>query len=306
MRSGERVQSVLGLIGIAIALAFAPAVSAQRTRVVLLGTGTPNADPDRSGPAVAVVVDSSVYIIDAGPGIVRRAAAAARATGLRAFTMERLRVAFLTHLHSDHTLGLPDLMFSPWVLERTTPLAVYGPPGTRAMVEHLQSAYAEDINIRLHGGEPSNKTGYGGAGHDVPAGVVYRDSLVTVTAFEVPHGKWAHAYGYRFVTPDRTIVISGDTRSSEAVVQACNGCDVLVHEIISAEHLAQRTPEWQEYHKAYHTLGPDVGDVATRARAKLLVLYHQIPMTVADDVFLREVRSRYRGAVVSGRDLGVY
>ena len=120
------------------------------TRVVMLGTGTPNVDPDRSGPAVAIVVDSSTYIVDAGPGIVRRAAAAKIA-------MPSLRVAFLTHLHSDHTLGLPDLMFSPWVLGRTVPLDVYGPPGTTAMVDHLQAAYAEDIEIRLHGGEPSNK-----------------------------------------------------------------------------------------------------------------------------------------------------
>src|SRR5438067_482260 len=90
------------------------------------------------------------------------------------------------------------------------------------MVEHLQAAHAEDIEIRVHGGEPSNKTGYGGAGHDVPAGVVYRDSLVTVTAFEVPHGRWPHAYGYRFDTPDRSVVISGDTRASDAVVRACD------------------------------------------------------------------------------------
>jgi ribonuclease Z len=284
----------------------ATSLAAQRTHVVLLGTGTPNADPDRSGPAVAVVVDSSVYIVDAGPGVVRRVAAAARQTKLRVFTMERLRVAFLTHLHSDHTLGLPDLMFSPWVLGRTVPLAVYGPPGTKAMVNHLQAAYAEDIEMRLNGGEPSNKTGYAAAAHEVRAGVVYRDSLVTVTAFEVPHGKWAHAYGYRFVTPDRTIVISGDTRASDAVAKACNGCDVLVHEIITSANLASRSPDWRAYHAAFHTSGIDLGDVATKARPKLLVLYHQIPSGVPDEDFLREVRMRYKGVVVSGRDLGVY
>jgi ribonuclease Z len=309
MRFWSRVHCWGSLAGFAVATSIAAPsgpLAAQRTRIVLLGTGTPNADPDRSGPSVAVVVDSSVYIVDAGPGVVRRAAAAARETKLRAFTMERLRIVFLTHLHSDHTLGLPDLMLTPWVLGRTSPLAVYGPPGTRAMVEHLRAAYADDIDVRLHGGEPSNKTGYGGAAHEISAGVVYRDSLVTVTAFEVRHGKWPHAYGYRFVTPDRRIVISGDTRPSEAVVKACDGCDVLVHEIISAEHLKQRTPEWQTYHRAYHTLGTDLGDVAAKARPKLLVLYHQIPPGASDEEFLREVRVRYRGAVVSGRDLGVY
>jgi ribonuclease BN (tRNA processing enzyme) len=270
-----------------------------RTRVILLGTGTPNADPTRSGPAVAVVVDSNTYIVDAGPGIVRRAAAAKIAMG-------SLRIAFLTHLHSDHTVGLPDLMLSPWVLGRTAPLDVYGPPGTAAMVDHLQAAYAQDIDIRLHGGEPSNKTGYRGKGHDVPAGVVYRDSLVTVTAFEVPHGKWPHAYGYRFQTPDRVIVISGDTSPSDAVARACNGCDVLVHEVISSESLKGRTADWQAYHRAYHTPGYELGDVATKARPRLLVLYHQIPTGIDDAALIREVHARYKGVVVSGKDLGVY
>jgi len=281
------------------ARAQSPSPPPVRSHVVLLGTGTPNADPSRSGPAVAIVVDNTTYIVDAGPGIVRRAAAAKIA-------MPSLRIAFLTHLHSDHTLGLPDLMFSPWVLGRIVPLDVYGPPGTTMMVDHLQAAYAEDIEIRLNGGEPSNKTGYGGKGHDVPAGVVYRDSLVTVTAFEVPHGKWPHAYGYRFQTPDRTIVISGDTSPSDAVAKACDGCDVLVHEIISSESLERRTADWQAYHRAYHTPGYDLGDVATKARPKLLVLYHQLPAGITDDALLREVQARYHGVVVSGKDLGVY
>lgn len=288
------------------ALAQTPSQAPLRTHLVLLGTGTPNADPDRSGPSVAVVVDSTAYIVDAGPGVVRRVAAAARVTRLRALTMERLRLAFLTHLHSDHTLGLPDLMFSPWVLGRTTPLEVYGPPGTRAMTEHLQAAYAEDIDIRLHGGEPSNKTGYGAHGHDVAPGVVYEDSLVKVTAFAVQHGNWPHAYGYRFDTPDRSIVISGDTRATDAVAAACHGCDILVHEVISAKTLAQRTPEWQAYHHAYHTTGTELGTVAAKARPKLLVLYHQLPPNFDEAELLGEVHQHFTGRAVSGRDLDVF
>src|SRR5689334_22177220 len=233
---------------------------ARRTHVVLLGTGTPNPDPDRSGPALAIVVDSSVYIVDAGPGIVRRVAAAARATKFPALAMPKLKIAFLTHLHSDHTVGLPDLMLSPWVLERTAPLEVYGPPGTQKMVGHLQAAYAEDIDIRLHGGEPSNKTGYVTKARDVLPGVVYRDSLVKVTAFAVPHGKWPHAYGYRFDTPDRSIVLSGDTSPSDAVAKACNGCSVLVHEVISSKSLESYPPVWQTYHRAFHTPSRALGE----------------------------------------------
>ncbi len=121
-------------------LLLAPISAAAQTRVILLGTGTPNPDPERSGPAVAVVVNGSVYLLDAGPGIVRRAEAARR-HGVEALTQDNLKIVFLTHLHSDHTLGLPDLIFSPWVSGRTAPLEVYGPRGTRAMTAHLTAAY---------------------------------------------------------------------------------------------------------------------------------------------------------------------
>jgi ribonuclease BN (tRNA processing enzyme) len=277
-----------------------------RTRVVMLGSGTPNADPDHSGPAVAIVVGSAVYLVDAGPGIVRRAALAAKTDSIEALEPANLNRVFITHLHSDHTVGLPDLIFTPWVLERTAPLDVYGPPGTKRMVDLLEQAYSEDIEIRLHGGEPSNKTGYAATAHDADPGVVYRDSNVTVTAFAVDHGRWEHAYGYTFKTADRTIVISGDTRSSDAVVRACNGCDVLVHEVYSAERLKTRAADWQAYHPAYHTSTYALGDVATRARPKLLVLYHQLGWGDDDAELARQIRTRYTGQIVSSHDLGVY
>jgi ribonuclease Z len=280
--------------------------AASRTRIVLLGTGTPNADPDRAGPALAIVVDSNVYLVDAGAGIVRRAAAAARDDSIPALGAAHLRIDFLTHLHSDHTVGLPDLMFSPWVLGRTAPLDVYGPPGTASMIDHLDAAYAEDVDIRLHGGEPSNKTGYGGRAHEVAPGIVYRDALVRVTAFAVQHGAWPHAYGYRFDTPDRSIVISGDTRPSEAVVRACDGCDVLVHEVYLSSALDTRSTDWQAYHHAYHTTSLELGGIAARARPKLLVLYHLLPPGVSDSALIADVRQTFSGAVRVGRDLGVY
>lgn len=285
-----------------------PAVTASppRTRVVVLGTGTPNADPDRSGPALAIVVGNDAYLVDAGPGVVRRAAQAAETDSIGALQAPRLRRVFLTHLHSDHTTGLPDLILTPWVLGRTEPIDVYGPTGTKRMVDLLEQAYSEDIEIRLHGGEPSNKTGYAARGHDANSGEVYRDSDVTVTAIEVAHGKWEHALGYVFQTKDRKIVVSGDTRPTDAVVRACDGCDVLVHEVYSAEKLKGRTPDWQAYHSAYHTSTYQLGDLATRARPKLLVLYHQLYWGDDDAALVKQVRTRYRGAVVSAHDLGVY
>jgi ribonuclease BN (tRNA processing enzyme) len=135
---------------------------------------------------------------------------------------------------------------------------------------------------------------------------VYRDSNVTVTAFEVHHGKWEHAFGYRFQTRDRTIVLSGDTRPTDAVVEACNGCDVLVHEVYSAERFKARSPEWQRYHAAYHTSTDELAVIATRAHPKLLVLYHQLYWGDDDAALLRQVRAHYAGQVVSAHDLGVY
>ncbi len=280
--------------------------AADSTFVVILGTGTPNADPERSGPAVAVVRGTNSYLVDAGPGIVRRAAAAAR-NGTAALAMPRLRIVFLTHLHSDHTLGLPDLIFTPWVLERTEPLEVYGPPGTKDMVKHLLAAYKDDIRNRTDGLEPANKTGYKVNVHEIKPGVVFRDSNVVVRAFAVPHANWEHAFGYRFETADRTIVISGDTRASDAVVTACNGCDVLVHEVYSAERYKTRPPEWQAYHARAHTSTTELAALATRAKPKLLVLYHQLFWGTTDERLVDEVHAAgYRGPVVSARDLGVY
>jgi ribonuclease BN (tRNA processing enzyme) len=284
----------------------AQADSTPATRVVMLGTGTPNADPDRSGPAVAVVRGADAYLVDAGPGVVRRAAAARR-DGIEALAADRLRVVFLTHLHSDHTLGLPDLILSPWVLERQAPLEVYGPPGTRAMVDHLLAAYDADVRNRLDGLEPANETGWKVTVHEVSPGVVLRRGDVTVRAFAVPHGDWRHAFGYRFETPDRTIVVSGDTRASDAVVAACAGCDVLVHEVYSAERFATRPAEWQRYHARAHTSTTELAALARRARPGALVLYHQLFWGTTDDALVAEVRKAgYEGRVVSARDLGVY
>jgi ribonuclease BN (tRNA processing enzyme) len=277
-----------------------------RASLIVLGTGTPNADPDRSGPALAVVVNGTAYLVDAGPGIVRRAAAAER-NGVAALAPKHLDRVFITHLHSDHTVGLPDLIFTPWVLERSVPLSVYGPPGIKAMTDHLEQAYSEDVRVRVDGAEPANATGYRVRTHELDTGVVYRDTNVVVRAFSVPHGDWKVAYGYRFDGGGRSIVVSGDTRASDAVVRACNGCDVLVHEVYSAEMFVRRPPAWQRYHAAAHTSTKELAALATRAHPKLLVLYHQLFWGTDDAGLLREIRAAgYKGAVVSARDLAAY
>jgi ribonuclease BN (tRNA processing enzyme) len=279
--------------------------SADTTLVVMLGTGTPNPDPERSGSATAVVAGGQAYLVDCGPGVVRRAAAAAGA-GIEALDMPGLTRLFVTHLHSDHTAGFADLILTPWVLEREQPLEVYGPPGIRTMTDHILAAYAEEIDIRLYGSQPQNDPGIQVNAHEIEPGMIYRDDTVTVTTFAVPHGDWQHAFGYRFDTPGRSIVISGDTTASDAVVDACSGCDVLVHEVYAKAGWDRREPEWQAYHKASHTSGVELGQLAARARPKLLVLYHQLLWGATEEELLAEIRQSFDGEVVFANDLDVY
>ncbi len=271
----------------------------------MLGTGTPNPDPDHSGPGVAIVVNGTAYLVDAGAGVMRRAEQARR-SGVAALNPGLIRVVFLTHLHSDHTIGLPDVIHTGWIRERRGPLQLYGPPGTSAMALHLTEAYSADIENRTAGLQPHSENGWMVDAHEVSDGVVYRDSNVTVTAYETPHANWKHALGYRFDTRDRSIVISGDTRPSDAVVSACNGCDVLVHEAYATKGFLQRTPEWQKYHADAHTSGAELAALATRARPRLLLLYHQMLMGATEDDLLAEIRRGYGGVVVMGKDLGIY
>lgn len=278
----------------------------RRTQIVLLGTGTPNADPDRSGPAVAIVVNGQSYLVDCGAGVVRRAAAAARQSGIEALTAPNLSRVFITHLHSDHTLGLADLIFTPWVLGREVPLEVYGPKGTRAMADHIIEAYKQDIAVRTEGLEPANARGYKVNVHEIEAGTVYQDENLTVKAFSVRHGSWPRAYGFRFETADRTIVISGDTTPCSSLLESARGCDVLIHEVYSEAGFQRRTPQWQRYHAAFHTSTRELADIATKVRPGLLILYHQLFWGTTEENLLREVRRSYDGKVVSGNDLDVY
>jgi ribonuclease BN (tRNA processing enzyme) len=273
--------------------------------VVILGTGNPNADPERSGPAVAVIVNQTAYLVDAGAGVMRRAAAAAARHELPQLQAGRIGVLFLTHLHSDHTIGVPDVIHTGWVAaERTAPLRVFGPAGTRRMMEHLTEAWRQDIRIRTEGDQPHTPDGWKVDATDIAPGVVYRDSNVTVTAIPVPHTNWDQAFGYRFEGGGSVIVISGDTRPSEALADACNGCDVLVHEVYSLERFLGRPAEWQRYHAGAHTSTAELALLAQRARPRLLVLHHQLYWGATDEELLREIRAAgYDGPTVSAADL---
>jgi ribonuclease Z len=219
--------------------------------------------------------------------------------------MPDLQTVFITHLHSDHTLGLPDLIFSPWVLGRTHPLEAYGPSGLKDMSDHIIAAWSKDIKVRTEGLERETLTGFQVNVHEIRAGTIYKDGNVTVTAFPVRHGTWDQAYGYRFQTADRSFVISGDTAPSGSVVTACSRCDVLLHEVY-----VPAGPNWhdpsQEYFKSAHTSPEELAAVAAKAKPKLLVLYHQVFHDLSESELLARVRRQYDGPVVSAHDLDIY
>jgi ribonuclease BN (tRNA processing enzyme) len=279
----------------------------SRTWVVLLGTGTPGAEPDRFGPSTAVVAGGTAYLIDAGPGVVRRASAGAMVTGLQALNAPNLRVAFLTHLHSDHTLGYPDLILSPWVLGRAAPLAVYGPPGLEAMTAALLEAYREDIRVRVEGPERLRRDLLAVETHEIAPGLIYEDPVMRVEAFAVPHGTWDVAFGFKLTTADRTIVISGDTGPFDGLAEIAAGADVLIHEAYGAEGLRQREPETQRYHGTFHTSAIKVGEIAARAGVGMVILHHQLHLAGGTpEEMVEEVRLSFDGEVIYGRDLDAF
>ena len=284
-----------------------PLVPADLARVVILGSGTPILYPRTFGPAVAVVAGGEAYLFDAGAGVVRRADEAAERYHLPALFAPNLARLFLTHLHSDHTDGFAEVILTPWVAGRREPLEVYGPRGTAEMTNHLKQAYRADIEIRTHGLEHLDLAGLRVNVYEISAGPVYHDAHVSVRAIPVLHGSWPQAFGYAIEAGVRKIVISGDTAPCPAIEEACQGCDVLVHEVYSAARFAQLPPAAQKYHAAFHTSTAELAAIAARSKPKLLVLYHQLYLGPRDGVDLRkEIRKGYSGKVVSSRDLDLF
>ncbi|WP_432664984.1 MBL fold metallo-hydrolase [Wukongibacter baidiensis] len=288
----------------------------KQIKVVLLGTGTPNPVPERSGPCVAIVVGDQSYLVDFGPGIVRRAEKAHR-KGIKGLRPKNLKRAFLTHLHSDHTTGYPDLIYTPWVMERDEPLKVFGPKGIENMTMHLLKAYEVDINARQNGFEKANSKGIKVIATDINEGLIYEDELVKVEAFLVNHPPF-EAYGYRFTTHDKVVVVSGDTTPCENLVKYAKGCDILVHEVYSSQGIKNKDPKWFKYHTRVHTSSYELGEIAAQVNPGLLVMYHQLFMVGNDESaaesiiqervqeMISEVKEKFNGEVVSGNDLDIF
>lgn len=279
---------------------------APASRLILLGTaGGPTPKPNRAAPAQVIVVGDASYVIDCGNGVARQMVLANLKLG-------SIRAVFLTHHHSDHNADYGNLLLLGWGSDLSSAVTTYGPPPLTAMTRQFLALNEYDIRTRIADeGRPPLEPLI--SPHELVAGgPVMSDDNVRVTAAVVEHPPVTPAFAYRFDCPDRSIVISGDTRPSRALVELAQGADVLVHEVMhvpSIESLIARESNartLREHLLASHTTTEQVGRLATEAQVKTLVLSHFVPggyPFVSDEVWYEAVRPHFSGRIVVGRDL---
>ena len=273
-------------------------------QLILLGTGTPNCQPDAYQSAWGVVVNEQPYLVDCGGGQIQRISQL-RDYGLTALSPDKLTHLFLTHLHPDHTAGLADFLIAPWVSHRTKSVQIFGPVGTRQLCAGILSAYETGIAEHRDGLAPIDDPLLVEV-VEVNAGICYQDAHITVEAIPMSHGGLT-AFGYKFLTPDKTICFSGDSCPMPAFVTAVKGCDILLHEVYSAQSLVGHEPRWQKYHRTVHTSSVELAHMANEIQPKRLILTHQLlwgETTPAD--LMAEMGEIYDGEIIWGRDLDVF
>lgn len=277
-----------------------------KSRLILLGTGGgPTPKPNRAAPSQVIVVNGDAYVIDCGNGVARQMV-------LANVPVSSLRNVFITHQHSDHNADYGNLIWLSWATTLATKVGTYGPPPLKEMTRLFLEMNDYDIRTRMADeGRPPLKDLIDV--HEVTGdGVVMQDANVKVTAALVEHPLVKPAFAYRFDCPDRSIVISGDTRPSENLVRLAKGADVLVHEVMylpAIEQLIAREANattLRAHLLASHTPTDQVGRIATEAGVKTLVLSHFVPggpPIIADEVWRDAVRPTFSGNLVIGRDL---
>lgn len=290
------------LAGCVIALAGAAAAAAQPVaaasepvhsdlRVHLLGTGSPLPETFRFGPSTLIEAGQQKFLFDAGRGVIQRM----YTLGIPFNDVDKL---FITHLHSDHTIGIPDLYLTGWLRGRKQPLRVWGPPGTAKMMTELSDAFDYDIKSRLdqNAGSQVQVT-------EINVGKVYDKDGVKITAFLVDHPPVEPSFGFKLEYKGRTVVLSGDTRYSEEVIKQAKGADLLVHEVAAASDKLMKTSAVVPKILAKHTLPEEAGKVFTQAAPRMAVYSHIVLFGVSAKELEARTRTTYKGPLVVGEDL---
>jgi ribonuclease Z len=292
-------RSMLAPVLLLVASVFLVATSsAQELKVTLLGTGSPLPNMVRFGPSILVEAGKQKLLFDCGRGATQR--------------IEQLKIPFatvnalfLTHLHSDHIVGIPDLLLTGWLRGRATPFQVWGPEGTSEMMSHLEQAYQFDIHIRRDVDEKMSAQGVVVAATDIEQGVVYQSDGIKVTAFLVDHGLVKPAFGYRVDYGGHSVVLSGDTRLSENLVKFSAGTDVLIHEVADPVAFRSSNPSMSQERMqrilGHHTSPEEAASVFNRVKPKLAVYSHIVPADTTSLIPL--TRKTYSGPLAVGEDL---
>ncbi len=291
------------LLALLAAAEPAPA-QAPVIKVTLLGTGSPQPVLERFGQSTLVEAGDQKLLFDVGRGALMR-------LNQTEVPLGAVRKVFLTHLHDDHTVGLPDFWLTGWLLGRPTArFEIWGPAGTREMMRHLEKAFAFDIGIR-HSDDQVPLEGIKVVARDITPGVVYSANGVQVTAFEVNHDPVRPAFGYRLDYQGRSVVITGDSRPEGASVTNIPrygaGADLLVYNVGSATRIRTRFASdsaWADRIIAHFTTPEQAAGLLARMNpAPTLTVYsHNAPRTTEEEVVAPTLRE-YHGRVVLGRDL---
>lgn len=266
-------------------------------RVTLLGTGSPRPVMDRFGPSILVEAGVEKFVVDAGRGSIQRL------TQL-GVSYKDITGVLLTHLHSDHTVGLPDLWLTGWLMSaRATPTELWGPSGTADLARHLEAAYRFDEDIRARDDGIPEAGGHLVA-HDIGEQVVLERNGVKITAFVVDHGRVKPALGYRVDYAGRSVVLSGDTRYSPTLVRAARGADLLIHEVAAASATEERSSAHTRAVLVHHITPERAGELFATVKPKLAVYSHIVLFPgISNQELLRQTRRRYSGPLVVGEDL---
>ena len=265
-------------------------------KVTLLGTGTPQPIMDRFGASILVEAGSETLLFDAGRGCLQR---------LRQINIayDKIDGLFLTHLHSDHIVGIPDLWLTGWLVSRRVrPLNVFGPKGTKKMLHNLREAYSYDISIRVSD-DKRTEEGSKFWVTEIHEGVIYEKNGVKVIAFDVDHHPIVPAFGYRVEYNGHSVVLSGDTRYSENLARYAKEADLLIHEVaIAPDTLSKTDPQYNVL--MHHTTPEQAAMIFDKALPKLAAFSHIVKIRgLTEEDIMKKTKAGYPGRVVMGEDL---